>query len=300
MQAFNRQRRRILLNRLFEFLFKSAGYLCIAALGGIFVMLLSNSIAFFSEVRLFDFLTGLEWRPDKLVENSRYGLLPLLASTLLVTLCSMLIAGPLGVGVALYLSEYADKRVERILKPSIEILAAIPSVVVGFLGIVVLGPALARLFGLSSGLNALNGAILLAVMALPTIITVSEDAIQAVSNSLKEASYGLGANKWQTLSRVILPAAFPGVLAALMLGMGRAIGETMTVLMATGNAAAFPRGLFDAIRTITATVAIEMGEAPHRTTHYYSLFAISLALFLITMGVNALAERIANNFRRFQ
>ncbi|MFN4081153.1 MAG: phosphate ABC transporter permease subunit PstC [Saprospiraceae bacterium] len=300
MPVFNRQRRRILLNRLFEFLFKSAGYLCIVALSAIFVLLLYNSSAFFSEVWLFDFLTGLEWRPEEYVKDSRYGLLPLLASTLWVTICAMLIAGPLGVGVALYLSEYADKRVERILKPAIEILAAIPSVVVGFLGIVVLGPGLARLFGLSSGLNALNGAILLAIMALPTIITVAEDAIQAVSNSLKEASYGLGANKWQTLSRVVLPAAFPGVLAALMLGMGRAIGETMTVLMATGNAAAFPRGLFDAIRTITATIAIEMGEAPHQTTHYHGLFAIALALFLITMGVNALAERIANNFRRFQ
>lgn len=300
MLALNRQRRRIALNYLFGLLFKSAGFFCIVALGGIFLMLLSNAVAFFSEISFGDFLTDTRWRPEERIEDSRYGFLPLLVSTLWVTLGAMLIAAPLGVGAALYLSEYADRRVERILKPAIEILAAVPSVVVGFLGIVVLGPGIARFFGLSNGLNALNGAILLAIMALPAIITVAEDAIQAVGSSLKEASYGLGANKWQTLSRVVLPAAFPGILAALMLGMGRAVGETMTVLMATGNAAAFPRGFFDAIRTITATIAIEMGETPHRTTHYYSLFAIALMLFLITMGVNALAERISNNFRRFQ
>ncbi|WP_428660851.1 phosphate ABC transporter permease subunit PstC [Runella sp.] len=295
----NRTQFRILTDNWLRFLFLASGMLCIAVLLGIFVMLCYNTVAFFTQISLWDFISDSQWSPSS-GTNSVYGLLPLLVSTLLVTVGALLLAVPLGVGTALFISEYAGESIKRVLKPTVEMLAAIPSVVIGFLGIVVISPVISMVFGLPNGLNALNGAILLAIMALPTIITVSEDAIHAVTHSLKEASLGLGASQWQTLRLVILPAAYPGIIAAVMLGMGRAIGETMTVLMATGNSLAFPKGFFDSIRTITATIAIEMGEVPYQTTHYYALFAIAFVLFLITMLVNVLAERIANNIRKFQ
>jgi phosphate transport system permease protein len=180
----------------------------------------------------------------------------------LVSIGSMLIAVPLGIFIAAYLLEFAGIRLQNILKPIIEIPASIPSVVIGFLGIVLIGPGIARLFNIQSGLNALNGSILLAIMSLPTIIKVTEDAIHTIPFSYRKASLALGADKWATLFRVTLPAAMPGLIAAIMLGLGRALGETMTVLMATGNTAITPRGFLDSIRTITATIAIEMGEVP--------------------------------------
>jgi phosphate transport system permease protein len=179
-------------------------------------------------------------------------------------------------------------------------LASLPSVAIGFLGIVLVGPGLANLLGIQNGLNALNGSILLSIMALPTIITISEDAIHAVPKSHKEASLALGANRWQTLYRVTIPAAMPGLIAATMLGLGRALGETMTVLMATGNAAEFPTSFLDSIRTITATIAIEMGEVPFQTTHYFALFAIAAVLFCITFIINLVGEQYANRLRKFQ
>jgi phosphate transport system permease protein len=281
-----------------KLLFRTTGLLVIAILAGIFFMLIWNSVAFFLKVKPLDFITGTQWNPSG--SNAEYGILPLLVSTCLVTLGAMTIAIPLGIGTAAFLSEYAGKRLKNILKPVIEMLAAVPSVAIGFLGIVILGPGIADLTGQSNGLNALNGAILLAVMALPTIITVTEDALHGVPQSYREASYGVGANKWQTLIRVTIPAAAPGILAAVMLGVGRAIGETMTVLMATGNASAFPKGFFNSVRTITATIAIEMGEVPYQTTHYYALFAIAAVLFLITLAVNLIGEYFVNKFRKYQ
>ena len=282
---------------LFKQLFKATGFVTIALLGGIFIMLLYNSIAFFLAVKPLDFFTGSQWNPDNV--NGSYGIAPLLVSTGLVTLGSMLIAVPLGIFTATFLSELAPTRVKSILKPIIEMLAAIPSVAIGFLGIVLVGPGIAHIFGIQNGLNALNGSVLLAVMALPTIITISEDAINAVPKSHREASYALGANRWQTIFKVVLPAAIPGLIAAVMLGLGRALGETMTVLMATGNAAVLPNGFLDAVRTITATIAIEMGEVPYQTTHYFALFAIAIVLFLITLTINLIGEYFANRLRQF-
>ena len=244
-----------------------------------------------------DFFTGSQWNPDNV--KSTYGSGPLLVSTGLVTLGSMLIAIPLGIFTAAFLSELAHPNVKTFLKPIIEMLAAIPSVTIGFLGIVLVGPGIANLFGIQNGLNAFNGSILLAVMALPTIITISEDAINAIPKTHREASYALGANKWQTLFKVVLPAAMPGLIAAVLLGLGRALGETMTVLMATGNAAVMPHGFLDAVRTITATIAIEMGEVPYQTTHYFALFAIAMVLFLITLTINLVGEYFANRLRQF-
>lgn len=281
---------------LFKWIFKIAGILVITVLGGIFVMLIYNSTAFFGKFSPLDFISGTQWDPS----FDKYGVLPLIVSTIIVTFGSMVIAIPLGIGTAAFLSEYCPPKLKAILKPAIEMLAAIPSVAIGFLGIVLLGPQIADLTNQSNGLNALNGSILLAIMSLPTIITVSEDAINAIPKTYREASFGIGANKWETVVKIVIPAAAPGIIAAVMLGIGRAIGETMTVLMATGNAAAFPKGFFDSVRTITATIAIEMGEVPYNTTHYYALYAIAAILFFMTLIVNLLGEYFVNKFRKYQ
>jgi phosphate transport system permease protein len=282
----------------FKQLFRATGLLTIGLLGGIFMMLLLNSIAFFIHVNPVDFFTGSQWDPES--AESKYGIAPLLVSTGLVTIGAMIIAVPLGILTAAFLSEVAPASVKIFLKPIIEMLAAIPSVAIGFLGIVLVGPGIAKLFGIQNGLNAMNGSVLLAVMALPTIITISEDAINSVPKAHREASLALGANRWETIFRVVIPAAMPGLIAAVMLGLGRALGETMTVLMATGNAAVLPKSFLDAVRTITATIAIEMGEVPYQTTHYFALFAIALVLFAITLAINLVGEYFAGRLRKFQ
>lgn len=287
--------RREQIDWFFRQLFKATGLTTILLLAGIFLMLLGNSISFFLQIKPIDFLTGSQWNPD-----TNYSIWPLVISTTFVSLGSMLLAVPLGVLTAAFLSEFAPPRLHMFLKPLIEMLASIPSVAIGFLGIVLVGPHLSKLFGLANGLNALNGSILLAVMALPTIITISEEAISAVPQSNREASLALGATKWQTLYQVTLPAALPGLIAAVMLGLGRALGETMTVLMATGNVSATPKNFLDSVRTITATIAIEMGEVPYQTTHYFALFAIAIVLFGMTLTVNLLGEYFANRLRKFQ
>lgn len=288
---------RLTLDIIFKYIFKITGMLVLAALGGILAILIYNSVLFFLDVKPLDFITGLEWNPTG--KTPQYGMLPLILSTTLVTFGAMIIAIPLGIGTAAFIAEYASPKLKNFLKPAIEMLAAIPSVVIGFLGIVLVGPGIANLANLPNGLNALNGAILLAVMALPTIITVAEDAIHAVPKTYKEASYGVGATKWQTLCKVIIPAAAPGIIAAVMLGVGRAIGETMTVLMATGNAALLPEGMFDSVKTMTATIAIEMGEVPYKTTHYFSLYAIATVLFIMTLVANLVGEFFINRFRKY-
>jgi len=273
-----------------------AAVISVLVLLGIFLMLVYNGLQAFSTISVREFFLTTRWNPSAYGQPS-YGILSMVVSTVLVTAGAMILSIPLGIGAAAYLSEGASPRLREGLKPAIELLAAIPSVAIGFVGIVLVGPALARLFGLNNGLNALNGSLLLAVMALPTIVTVAEDAIRAVPASFKEAAYSLGANRWQTLMKVTLPSAASGIVAAVILGMGRAIGETMAVLMATGNAGAMPSGFFDPVRTMTATIAIEMGEVPYGTTHYYSLFAVGAVLFLISLGVNLLAESLAGRRR---
>jgi phosphate transport system permease protein len=279
-----------------HFIFFLAGISAIVILLGIFLMLLFNGIKMFKDVSAFDFFFSTVWNPTAYGEPS-YGILSMVMSTVMVIIGSMIIAIPLGIGTAAYISEVASPKIKEILKPIIEILAGIPSVVIGFLGIILVGPFIARVFGLTSGLNAINGSILLAVMSLPTIISVSEDALRAVPREYKEASYALGANRWTTIIRVTLPAAVSGIVASIMLGIGRAIGETMTVLMATGNAPAMPHNFFDSVRTITATIAIELGEVPYGTTHYYALFAIGTILFLMSLSVNLIAELVTAKYR---
>ena len=276
--------------------FFTNGILAVFILLGIFVFLLYTAIPAFREIDIKEFFTSKNWNPTSPVKEE-YGILSMVFSTFLVTLGALVIAVPIGIGVASYLSDVAHWKVREIVKPIIEILAGIPSVVIGFLGIVLFGPAIAKITGQSHGLNAVNGSILLAVMALPTIISISEDSLNAVPRAYKEASLALGASRWQTLIRVKIPAALSGIIAAIMLGMGRAIGETMTVLMATGNAPAFPSGFLSSIRTMTATIAIELGEVPYYTTHYYALFAIGLVLFIITFIVNLISDLVLHKFQ---
>jgi len=276
--------------------FLTCGILAVLVLVGIFATLLTTAIPAFKELRLSDFLLKKNWDPTS-PEKAEYGILSMIMSTLMVTGGALLLAVPIGIGVAAYLSDVAHWRVREIVKPVVEILAGILSVVVGFLGIVLFGPAIAKIFHTGNGLNAVNGSVLLAIMALPTIISISEDSLNAVPSAYNEASLALGASRWQTLFRVKVPAALSGIIAACMLGMGRAIGETMTVLMVTGNARAFPHGFLSSVRTMTANIAIELGEVPYYTTHYYALFAIGLVLFVMTFIVNLAADVILHKYQ---
>jgi phosphate transport system permease protein len=273
------------------------GLLAIALLLGIFSLLFVEGFPALRTLGLKAFFLSQRWDPTSPVREA-YGILAMVVSTLMVTFGALLIAVPIGIASAAYLADVANPRVREIVKPVIEILAGIPSVVVGFLGIIVIGPLLAKLFGTSNGLNAVNGSILLAVMSLPTIISISEDAILSVPQEFKNASLALGADKWQTLIRVTIPAALSGIIAAVMLGMGRAIGETMTVLMATGNAPAMPHHFLDAIRTMTASIAIEMGETVQGGIHYRSLFVIGFVLFVMTFMVNLISDLILQKYQK--
>ena len=273
------------------------GMVSVIVLLGIFGLLLYTSFPAFQEVDFWEFITGTNWNPTSYYK-AVYGIVPMLVSTFMVTIGALLIAIPLGIGTAAYLSDVASPRNREIVKPIVEILAGIPSVVIGFLGIVVIGPFIAKVFNLPNGLNALNGSLLLAIMALPTIISISEDALNNVPTSYDHASLALGASKWQTVVRVKLPAAMSGIIAACMLGMGRAIGETMTVLMATGCAPAMPESFMGPVRTLTSSIAIELGEVPYNTTHYYALFALGLVLFVLTFIINLVSDIVLHKYEK--
>ncbi|MBN1153647.1 phosphate ABC transporter permease subunit PstC [candidate division KSB1 bacterium] len=287
---------RRLKERLLYYFFFINGIIAIIVLVGIFSLLFSEGFPAFKQIGLGEFFLSANWNPTSPVRES-YGILAMVVSTLMVTFGALIIAVPVGIACAAYIADVAHPKVREVVKPVIEILAGIPSVVVGFLGIVVVGPWLTKIFGISSGLNAVNGSILLSIMSLPTIISISEDAIISVPQEYKNASLALGANKWQTLVRVTLPSAMSGILAAVMLGMGRAIGETMTVLMACGNAPSLPRSFFDPVRTMTATIAIELGETVQGDIHYQSLFVIGFVLFLMTFLVNLVSDLVAHKYQ---
>jgi phosphate transport system permease protein len=241
-------------------------------------------------------LTGSRWIPVSFQKES-FGLLPLITGSLLVTGLATLLTIPFGVGSAVYISELARPTEREILKPFIEILAGIPSVVIGFFGLVVLVPLIKDSFQLPTGLTALAGAVLLALMAIPTVVSISEDAIRSVPASYKAASLALGASKIQTIWKVTVPAALPGIIAAIMLGIGRVIGETMAVMMVTGNAAVITASPFDSVRTMTATIAAEMGEVAFGSTHYRALFCVGIVLLLTTFGVNMIAQKVLQKYR---
>ncbi len=239
-----------------------------------------------------DFFGGTEWIPTS-VPSPQFGVLPLVLGTLLVSILAVLIALPLGLGVAVYISELANDKIRKVLKPAVELLAGIPSVVYGFFGLVVLVPLVQKALNLPVGETAFTGSLVLAIMALPTIITVAEDAMRSTPAAMREASLALGATHWQTIYRVIIPYASSGISAAVILGIGRAVGETMAVLMVTGNAAVIPTSLFAPIRTIPAAIAAELGEAPAGGAHYQALFMLGCILFIMTMVMSIASELVS-------
>jgi phosphate transport system permease protein len=256
----------------------------------IFLFLIREGAPAFAEVALGEMLKS-RWYPTE----EYFGLVPLVAGSLLVTLGAALIAMPLGLATAVFIAEIVPSWAREVLKPFVEVLAGIPSVVLGFIGMVALAPVVRESMGAPTGLTAFTGAVLLALMSLPTIVSVSEDALDSVPVSYRNAALALGATRWQTIWRVVVPAARSGILTAMMLGIGRAIGETMTVMMVTGNAARVPTGpgdLFMPVRTMTATIAAEMGEVAQGSTHYHVLFAIGMVLFLISFVVNLTAAAV--------
>ena len=280
---------------IYQKLFAVLAFSSLLFLLGIILTLFENSLPIFQKVTFREFFLGKSWYPT--YDPPEFGILPLLAASFWVTLAAMLISIPLGLGTALFLHELAGEKLRSLLKPFIEILAGIPSVVFGFFGMVVAAPFIKDIFHLPIGLCLLTASIILGIMAVPTVCSLSEDALNYVPKSFREASLALGANRWQTLVRVVLPAAGSGISTAIILGISRVIGETMTVLMISGGAAVIPSSFTDPVRPMTATIAAEMGEAPMHSDHYYALFAIGLVLFLITLVFNIVAEIISRRYR---
>jgi phosphate transport system permease protein len=280
-----------------EWLIRLCGWSAILLVFGIFFFVFREALPMLTgKLNLIEFFTSPEWRPTA-EPVPHYGILALLLGTLAVTGLAMLMAVPLGLGAAVYISEFSSGRMRETLKVLIELLAAIPSVVWGFIGYMVLGPIIIRFTGAPVGVCLLNGSIILALMSVPIIVSVGEDALKAVPDAYREAALSLGASRWEIVYRVLFPAAKNGLLAAVLLGVGRAIGETMAVLMATGHSIQIPHSLLDPIRTLTATIAAELGEAVQGEPHYRVLFVIGLVLFVVTFIVNLTADLVVKGIR---
>jgi phosphate transport system permease protein len=279
-----------------RFLFLVVAMVSIAVLTLILLFLFMEGIPIFGKVTPWEFLFGKFWYPT--ADPPDFGIFPLIIASIAVTVLASLISIPLGVMTAFYLAEVASSRVREWVKPIVELLAALPSVVIGFFGMVVVAPFLQELLDIPTGLNLFNAGLMLAFMSIPTICSISEDAIFSVPNELKEASLALGATHWETIWRVIFPAAISGISTAVILGMSRAMGETMVVLMVAGGAGMIPTSIFDPVRPMPASIAAEMAEAPFRGDHYYALFATGIVLFLFTLLFNLLADHFAYKYRQ--
>ena len=262
----------------------------------IVIFLFMEGLPIFTKVSVKDFIFGKFWYPTD--EAPEFGIFPLILASLGVTAVASAISIPLGVMTALYLAEVASARLREWVKPIVELLAALPSVVIGFFGMVVVAPFLQEILDIPTGLNLFNASLMLAFMSIPTICSISEDAIFSVPKELKEASLALGATHWETMWRVVIPASISGISTAIILGMSRAIGETMVVLMVAGGAAMIPTSLFDPVRPMPASIAAEMAEAPFRGDHYYALFATGIVLFAFTLLFNMVAEHISHKYRQ--
>ena len=282
--------------RLIQLALTIATWSSVVALGAVFGELLLGAFPAFTSINIIDFFTGTVWNPSHPL-YPLYGIVPLFVGTLMVSFGAALIAIPVGLGCSIWLAEMAGPRVRSIFKPAIEILAGIPSVIFGFFALVILSEWIAVVFDPVTKLNALNGAIMLAVMMIPIMVTVAEDAMNAVPRSLREASLALGATKWETIRHVVVPASISGVVAAVVLAFGRAVGETMTVLMATGNATALHFDFLRSVQTMTAAIAIDFGEVEFGSEHYHVLFLVGLVLFVITFIINFLAVWVTKRFK---
>ena len=289
-------KKRQIKDRGIETIFFMFAFVSIAILCMILFFLFREGMPVFGLVSVKDFLFGDYWYPTS--DPPDFGIFPLIAASLLVTLCSAAVAIPLGVMTAIYLAEIASNRIKEIAKPMVELLASLPSVVIGFFGMVVVAPFLQDVFDIPTGLNLFNASLMLAFMSVPTICTISEDAIASVPIELKEASLALGATHWESIVRVILPASLSGLSTAVILGMSRAIGETMVVLMVAGGAAMVPSSIFDPVRPMPASIAAEMAEAPFRGDHYHALFATGMVLFVFTLIFNFIADYLSNKHRQ--
>ncbi|MBP6990184.1 MAG: phosphate ABC transporter permease subunit PstC [Spirochaetes bacterium] len=288
-------RKSIIFETIVERLFLVIGMSCLFLLMLISVFLFTEGLPILKNVSPGEFLGGTQWYPTS--GNPRFGVLPLIMASIAVTLLASLIAVPLSLAIAVYLAELAAPRVREIVKPVVEIIASIPSVIIGFFGMVVVAPFLQAKFGLDTGLNLFNAALMLAFMAVPTIASISEDAISSVPVSLKEGSFALGANRWQTIFYITIPASLSGIWTAVILGISRVIGETMVVLMVAGGAAIIPKSIFDPVRPLTSNIAAEMAEAAVGGDHYHALFAIGIILFLITFAFNLVADYLSNRYK---
>ena len=267
----------------------------IVILAFIIIFLFLEGIPIFTAVSVREFLFGMEWYPT--YDPPEFGIWPLIVGSFVVTILASILAVPLGVLSAIYIAEIAPPLIKEIFKPVVELLAGLPSVVLGFFGMAVLAPWMQETFDLPTGLNIANASLILALMAVPTISSISEDALYSVPQEFKEASYALGATRFETIARVIVPAALSGISTAVILGMARAIGETMVVLMVAGGAAAIPESIFDSVRPMPASIAAEMGEAPFRSDHYHALFATGIVLFFLTLGFNLIADYVSHKFK---
>lgn len=289
-------RRRTIVDRWLRQVFLAVATASIATLALIGIFLFREGLPLWRETSPGQFIFGRLWYPT--ASPPMFGIYPLVVGSAAVTALSGLFSIPLGVLTAVYLAEVASPRLREIVKPLIELLAALPSVVIGFFGMVVVAPFLQEVFDIPTGLNLFNAALMLAFMSVPTICSLSEDAIASVPRSLKEASFALGATHLETIVRVILPAALSGICTAVILGMSRAIGETMVVLMVAGGAAMTPESLFSPVRPMPASIAAEMDEAPFRSPHYHALFATGIVLFGFTFAFNLAADFVSHRFRR--
>jgi len=272
------------------------GLLAIVVLLGVVALLLWEGLPVFFYTTPWEFFFGTKWYPVS--EPPTLGIMPFFMATLMVTAVATAIAVPVGIGCAAYLAEVAPARVRETVKPIIELLAGIPSVMMGFIGLMLLSPLVQSMFNLNTGLCGLTAGIMLSLMSLPIIVSVSEDALRAVPDEFREASYALGATRWQTIRHVSIPAAFSGITAAVMLGVGRAIGETMTVLMVAGGALAVPYSPTEPMMPMTAAIASGIGNAVRGGLQYQALFAIGLALFIMTLVVNLIADRVLERQKR--
>jgi len=281
--------------KVLERAFWAAALASVAIVVLIFVFLFSNGLQAFRDIDIMRFLTGTIWQPVS--EEPKYGLVPMLTGSLLVTGLSIVFSVPISILCATYLSQVASSTVREIAKPVIEMLAAIPSVVYGFVALVIIADMIQGAFHNPIRLNALNASIVLTLMVAPTIVSISEDAISSVPQEYKEAALALGASKWEMISKVVLPSSLSGIFVAVMLGVGRAIGETMAVLMAAGNAAVVTFDPLASVETMTAVIAIEMGEVTFNSTHFYSLFAVGGVLFLFTLAINLIAQFVVRRYK---
>lgn len=285
----------ILYDILIEKTFLFIGLSCLVILFLIMLFLFKEGIPIFQSVGVTEFIFGTQWYPTSV--DQRFGVFPLITASVSVTLLASLFAVPLSLAIAVYMSELASPVVREIIKPIVEIIASIPSVIIGFFGMVVVAPFIQTHFNLDSGLNLFNAALMLGFMAIPTIASISEDAISSVPRALKEASYALGANRWQTIFFVTVPASLSGIWTAIILGISRVIGETMVVLMVAGGAAMMPESIFSPVRPLTSNIAAEMAETPVGSDHYHALFAIGIILFIITFGFNIVADYLSNKYK---